>query len=150
MQTGAGGELLYHLRSVLDNRALNDAIRAQYNQTALVPTSPWLDSLSPGKPKLAVTIENSGARAHWEVSGGEPAWLWVLQFRTNEIWTTEILPANQTARTFFSSQPDVIAVSAVDRVGNESAPVALKKGTPPPVRRSGKGVGLDWRRNLNR
>ena len=149
-QPGAGGELLYHLRSVLDNRALNDAIRAQYNQTALVPTSPWLDSLSPGKPKLAVTIENSGARAHWEVSGGEPAWLWVLQFRINEVWTTEILPANQTTRTFFSSQPDVIAVSVVDRVGNESDPAALKRITSPPVRQSGKGVGLNWRSNLNR
>ncbi len=146
----AGGEIHFHLRSVTQNPALAGDVRALYSQPALVPASPWLDSIPPDKPKLTVTIENSGALAHWENSGGEPAWLWVLQFRTNEVWTTEILPANQTTRTFFSSPPIEIAVSAVDRVGNESEPAALKKSNPPPVRPSGKGASLNWRSNLNR
>jgi hypothetical protein len=77
-------------------------------------------------------------------------WLWVLQFRTDGVWTTEFLPVNQTARTFFSSPPDVIAVSALDRVGNESEPVVLEKGAPRTIRPGGRGTGLDWRRNLNR
>jgi hypothetical protein len=53
-----------------------------------------------------------------------------LQYRTKEGWTTEILTANQTAKTFPDFAPDVIAISAVDRVGNVSQPVVLKK-TPP-------------------
>jgi uncharacterized lipoprotein YddW (UPF0748 family) len=146
-QPRASGEIIYHLRNLLENHALTDVICAQYSQPALVPASPWLDSIPPDRPKLAVTIENSGARTHWEISGGKPAWLWVLQFRINNVWTTEILPANQTMRTFFDSKPDVIAISAVDRVGNESAPVALQKITLPPVPQNGKGVSLDWRRN---
>jgi uncharacterized lipoprotein YddW (UPF0748 family) len=129
-QSGASGEIFYHLRTLPENRALADVIRAQYPQPALVPASPWLDSLSPDKPKLTIGESRAGLRFEWATSGGEPAWLWVLQFRTNEVWTMEILPANQATRTFFGSQPDVIAVSAVDRVGNESEPAALKKGLP--------------------
>jgi len=148
-QPGADGEIFYHLRTLQENRALADVVHALYSQPALVPASPWLDAIPPDKPKLTVMIENSGAHAHWETSGGEPAWLWVLQFRTNEVWTTEILPANQTTRTFFGSPPIEISVSAVDRVGNESEPAALKKISSPPARQSGKGVSLNWRSNLN-
>jgi uncharacterized lipoprotein YddW (UPF0748 family) len=125
-QPGAGGEIFYHLRSVLDNRVLNDSVRAQYVQTALVPASPWLDSTPPDKPKLvAASNSNSGVSVRWENAGGEPAWLWVLQYRTNEVWTTEILPANQTAHTFFNAAPDAFSIRAVDRTGNLSAPAVL-------------------------
>jgi len=57
-----------------------------------------------------------------------------LQCRTNEVWTTEILPANQTAQTFPDFAPDVIAISTVDRTGNLSLPIALKKTMPAPIR----------------
>ena len=83
--------------------------------------------MPPDKPKLTVGESRSGLRFQWETSGGKPAWLWVLQYRTNEVWTTEILPADQTARTFFNSQPEVVAVSAVDRTGNLSLPAVLGK-----------------------
>jgi uncharacterized lipoprotein YddW (UPF0748 family) len=129
-EQSAGGEIHFHLRSVTQNPALAGDVRALYSQSALVPASPWLDSLPPGKPRLAIGESRAGLRFEWETSGGEPAWLWVLQFRIKDVWTTEILPANETTRTFFSSPPDVVAVSAVDRVGNESEPAALKKGTP--------------------
>jgi uncharacterized lipoprotein YddW (UPF0748 family) len=150
-QYGVTGEIFYHLRNLTDNRALADVVRAQFAQPALIPASPWLDSKRPNKPRLLV-VENNRfhLRVRWETTGGEPAWLWVLQFRINGIWTTEILPANQTERTFFDSKPDIVAVSAVDRVENESEPAALKKTTPSPVYQSGKGASLDWPRNLNR
>jgi uncharacterized lipoprotein YddW (UPF0748 family) len=53
-QPAARGEIFYHLRSLTDNPALANVVRAAYQQTALVPASPWLDSLPPGKPKLIV------------------------------------------------------------------------------------------------
>ena len=52
-QPGVGGEIFYHLRNLLDNRALADVVRAEYPQPALVPASPWLDSTPPDKPKLS-------------------------------------------------------------------------------------------------
>ena len=73
--------------------------------------------------KLAVRSDNnSGVSARWENAGGEPAWLWVLQFSTNEGWTTEILPGEPDDAHFFEqSAPDAISIRAVDRTGNLSA-----------------------------
>jgi hypothetical protein len=136
-QPAARGEIFYHLRNLTDNPALAAVVRAAYPQTALVPASPWLASLLPVKPKLMVVENNrSSLSVRWETDG-ERAWLWVLQYRTNEVWATEILPASQTTRTFENSRPEMIAVSAVDRVGNMSAPATIKKTQPV---RTGKGM----------
>jgi uncharacterized lipoprotein YddW (UPF0748 family) len=144
----AGGEVHFHLRSVLDNQALAISIRSAYAQPALVPASPWLDSLPPEQPKIIVA-ENTPAnlQARWENSGGGPAWLWVLQFHgTNNVWTTEILTANQTTKSFQSPAPEVISIRAVDRVGDLSPPGAVEKTAPPPqkptpkIRRMGKQI----------
>jgi hypothetical protein len=127
-QPGVTGCIFYSMNSLVKNTALAEALQRDINtQPALVPASPWLDSIPPDKPKLTIGEGRAGWRFQWESSGGEPAWLWVLQFRTNEVWTTEILPANETTRTFFASEPDIVSVSTVDRTGNLSSPAALKK-----------------------
>jgi uncharacterized lipoprotein YddW (UPF0748 family) len=131
-QNGAGGVVLYHLRSVTENPALNEAVRNEFARPALVPASPWLDSTPPEKPRFTV-VDNkrSGVSVRWESPGGEPPWLWVLQsLATNSVWTTEILPANQTAKAFANPAPELISIRAVDRVGNLSAAAALKKTAP--------------------
>jgi uncharacterized lipoprotein YddW (UPF0748 family) len=129
-QSAARGEIFYHLRNLTDNPALAGVVHAAYPQTALVPASPWLASLPPVKPKLIVVENNrSSLSVRWEPNG-EPGWLWILQYRTNEVWTTEILPAHQMTRTFENSRPEMVAVSAVDRVGNVSSPAAIKKTQP--------------------
>jgi len=133
-QPGAGGEIFYHLRNLTDNPALTDIVRAGYPQSALVPASPWLDSTPPDKPKPTVIIEkNSRLNVRWETSGGEPAWLWILQFRTDGVWTTQILPANQTDHLLENLAPDAISIRAVDRVGNLSAPAVLSSRKFSPV-----------------
>lgn len=143
-EQSAGGEIHFHLRSVLDNQSLANSIRAAYAQTALVPPSAWLDAAPPEKPLLNVTIaKNSSVTASW-VAGGEPAWLWVLQFRTNEVWATEILPASQMAYNFYAAAPDAISIRAVNRTGNLSAPSVLapQKLTPDPGNK--RRLDLDW------
>lgn len=149
-QPGATGEIFYHLRNLLENHALADVVRTQFSQPALVPASPWLDAIPPDKPKLTATIEKSRVWAHWETAGSEPAWLWVLQFRINGVWTTEILPASQTSRTFFDATPDVISVRAVDRTENLSQPAVLEKSEVPPVRLNDKYRNLNWQRKPTR
>lgn len=129
-QSSARGETFYHLRNLTDNPALAGVVRAEYPQTALVPASPWLDSTPPDKPKMTLGESRTGLRFQWTTSGGESVWLWVLQFRINEVWTTEILPAGEVSRTFFSARPEIVAVSAVDRTGNLSLPAVLGKGPP--------------------
>jgi uncharacterized lipoprotein YddW (UPF0748 family) len=144
-QSRAGGVIFYHLRNLTDNRALADVIRAAYTQTALVPAMPWLDSLPPDPPKLTV-VENSGSglSVRWE-SAGEAAGRWLLQYRNNEVWATEVLPANQTRRTFANFNPDLVAVRAVDRAGNVGAPAAIQKTLATRARpvQTGRGA-LNW------
>jgi uncharacterized lipoprotein YddW (UPF0748 family) len=138
-QSVNSGEIHYHLRSILENRALAEAVRAAYAQPALVPASPWIESTPPGKPQLEVTAEKKFTSAQWEISGGEQVRWWLLQFRTNAIWTTEIFPANQTSRIFENSSPDVLALRAVDRLGNLSEPEVLSPRKFLPAN-TGKGV----------
>jgi uncharacterized lipoprotein YddW (UPF0748 family) len=139
------GEIFFHLKNLTDNPALAEIIRNDYPQTALVPASPWLDSTPPDQPKLTVIIEkNSRLDVRWETSGGEPAWLWVLQFRTDGVWTTQILPANRTDHLLENLAPDAISIRAVDRTGNLSAPTVLSPQKFSPVQ-SGKGTeNLNW------
>ncbi|HEY5296712.1 MAG TPA: family 10 glycosylhydrolase [Verrucomicrobiae bacterium] len=126
------GEILFHLRSVTENPALTNVIGAEYAQPALVPASPWLDSTQPSQPKLtAILDKNSELKINWQSSGGEPAWRWVLQCRAaNNVWSTQILPANQTTQTYQDFAPDIISLRAVNRTGNLSLPASLKKITP--------------------
>jgi hypothetical protein len=154
-QPGASGEIFFHLRNLTENPALAGVVRAQYAQTALGPASPWLNSSPPGKPKISVTT-SAGANlvVRWETATNEFAKSWVLQYRgTNDVWMTQIIPANQTGCIFSNSTPEVISISAVNRFGNVSAPVAVQKTTPPPppppkkpvpkIRRMGKQILYD-------
>jgi uncharacterized lipoprotein YddW (UPF0748 family) len=150
-QAGADGEIFFHLRSVLDNRTLSDAVRAEYSQPALVPASPWLDATPPEKPKLfagqSTRSHSSQLNLRWENGGGEPAWLWVLQFRMHGTWTTEILPADQTSRFLEDRTPDAISIRAVDRTGNLSAPMVLALQKNAPAQNSSGMASLNWPAN---
>jgi uncharacterized lipoprotein YddW (UPF0748 family) len=132
-----GGKIHYHLRSVLDNPTLADSVRAAYAQPALVPASPWLDSVPPGKPKITITEARSGWRVQWENVGGKPARWWVLQFWINGSWTTQILPAIQTSQSFFNSETGTVFIRAVDRLGNASEPatIFIPRKNPPLLHR---------------
>ncbi|MBI1292288.1 family 10 glycosylhydrolase [bacterium] len=115
-----------------------------YRQKALVPASPWLDSVPPASPNgLSVT----GNTLSWFAGPGESAFLYVVYRREGGAWQYDIIPGNQTSYTLPASadkvsttdniqggsstsvtkgsKADYVAVSAVDRVGNESIRVTL-------------------------
>jgi uncharacterized lipoprotein YddW (UPF0748 family) len=124
-QTSVSGEIHYHLRSITQNPALAAAVQSQYAQPALVPTSPWIDSVPPEKPNLFAATENSVTSVRWFSPFGEPPRWWLLQICTNNNWTTEILPGSQSSRILYNSNPDAISLRAVDRLGNLGAPTVL-------------------------
>jgi uncharacterized lipoprotein YddW (UPF0748 family) len=136
-EQSVGGKIHYHLRSILENPALTDSIRAAYAQPALVPASPWLDSVPPEKPKLILAEARSGWRVQWENGGGKTARWWVLQFWINGSWTTQILPASQTSQGFFNSETGAVFIRAVDRLGNASEPatIFIPRKNPPLLHR---------------
>ena len=136
-QTSNGGEIHYHLRSVMENPALAAAVRAQYASPALVPASPWIAASSPVKPKLTVDTGNNSAHVRWENAGGDaPRW-WLCQSRTNGVWTTQIFPASRTDCYLDGGSPDAISLRAVDRLGNLSEAIVWtpRKFSPPDTAR---------------
>jgi uncharacterized lipoprotein YddW (UPF0748 family) len=119
----APGHIHWSSMALMKNAPLDAALaRDVYQQPALIPASPWLDSTPPPKPKLSVSPWKKTMTIRWENAGAEPARWWVLQCRTNMVWTTEIFPANTSERYRENFQPDAIVIRAVDRTGNLSSP----------------------------
>jgi uncharacterized lipoprotein YddW (UPF0748 family) len=133
-QSSNGGEIHYHLRSVLENPALAAAVRSQYAQPALIPATTWLDATPPAKPGLTVSAGKNSAAIRWQNNGTEPAKLWVFQIRCDGHWLTEILPAPETSRTINGMVPEAVAIRAVDRLGNLSGPAVWTPPAPPASR----------------
>ena len=148
-QTSVSGEIHYHLLSVANNRPLAAAVQSQYAPPALVPASPWIDSVPPEKPNLYAATENSITAIRWSPAEAAPRW-WLLQVCTSNNWTTEVLPAGQTTRILTNSNPDAISLRAVNQLGNVSAAAILSpqkkisQAQSPPVHGSIGIESLAW------
>jgi hypothetical protein len=75
-----------------------------------------------------VSNGGSGSRLEirWTPSGSGKASLWLVQTRIGGEWTEEILPADRTTRVWNGAQPEVVAVSAVNRNGELSTPSVVQ------------------------
>jgi uncharacterized lipoprotein YddW (UPF0748 family) len=132
-QRGATGNVYFSMRSFMFGRdnLPEKLVAGPYANKALVPASTWLDSIPPLSPVVRVGRDTaSGATLMTlEPQGAEATWVWLIRARVGTDWTTEIFPGFQRflriPRTAGSAPADEIAVSAVDRSGNESAPTLL-------------------------
>jgi uncharacterized lipoprotein YddW (UPF0748 family) len=121
MEPVADGNIHFSMKPLMENRAgIGDALRQEaYQQPALVPASPWLNSAAPAQPALATKRDTKRVTAAW--TGSKDVWQWAVQKRINGEWHVEILPAEQTSLVVSSGDtaelPDAIAVTAVSRVG---------------------------------
>jgi uncharacterized lipoprotein YddW (UPF0748 family) len=128
-QSGSTGHIHWSMKSLLNNRALADDLAQNvYTEPALMPPTPWLDSVPSAKPTLHAKLERtSKTRIDWEPAKGEKSWLWLLQYRRVNKWTSEVLSADKRTRLLEGPPPDAIALTAVDRLGNASQPVTLAR-----------------------
>jgi hypothetical protein len=95
---GAGGNVHFSMKVFMQNRDSLDGrlLAGPYAAPALVPSSPWLDSIPPRAP-LARLERDSATRAIKVVfspRGTDKVWLWVLRYRYGPDWSTMILPAD--------------------------------------------------------
>ncbi len=137
-QPGATGNVYFSMRSLMSgNTGLPERLAAgPYATRALVPASRWLDSVPPAVPivRAGRDARTGALTLTLRPQGSEPTWLWVIRSRSQSSWTTEIIPGfNATyafPRTVGPSPIEAVVVTAVDRTGNESAPVIV--GIPSP------------------
>jgi uncharacterized lipoprotein YddW (UPF0748 family) len=131
---GANGNVHFSARVFMQNRdSLVDRLLAgPYAGPALVPPSPWLDSIPPLAPR-ATLRRDAATRAlavDFKPVGQQKVWRWVVRYRVGPDWSTLLLPGMQRTHMFAPSSanapPDEVVISAVDRVGNESKPTVAK------------------------
>lgn len=126
-QTVSAGHVHWNMKSLARSAELASALsQGPYKEAALVPACPWLDGKSPGKPKISVSTRLPGElRASWSVATGEPPRFWLLQLKRGTTWTSTI--SSQTSIKLSAPAPEVVAVTAIDRVGNASPPAVVAK-----------------------
>src|SRR5262249_14364200 len=122
-QSGIDGHILWNMKSLMRNQALDDALETHiYTQPALMPASPWLGTGRPPKPTLSVAdVSAAKLRVNWAPGANSKPSLWLVQTRNGRDWRTEIMPAEKMSATWTGDLPEVVAVSAVDRIGNVSS-----------------------------
>ena len=125
-QSKAPGQIHWSASALMKNGAVQTALmRDSYRQPALVPKFGWLDSTPPPKPAASAKISGKTATLSLTTTGTERAWQWVVQAKQFGDWKTQILPGDRTSLAF-DLKPEFVAVTAVDRCGNASAPAVLK------------------------
>jgi uncharacterized lipoprotein YddW (UPF0748 family) len=118
---GATGLVHFSMRALMrDDHALVEALRSgPYAAPALPPATHWLPAAPVPAPRMSFAA--AGAEARLEPGGVErPRW-WVVRTRTAQGWRTEILPGWRDSVPLGEALE--VAVSAVDRLGNESPAV---------------------------
>jgi uncharacterized lipoprotein YddW (UPF0748 family) len=127
-QKGATGNIHFSMKALMKDGAAADALKAVYTEPALVPASPWLGGLPPAKPQIEWRDE-AGKNVLRARASGEGVRLFVVRSQLGGKWTIQLSAAHIDQPTVFSFEmtPDQLAISAIDRVGNESELVTTGK-----------------------
>jgi len=120
----APGTILFSMRSLMAADSIHFKALAQgpFVRPALMPACRWLDDQAPDAPAVQVAANDSGWHLTWQPRGKEKAFLYGLYVKRAERWRPVLLPAAQTALDLPGREGRIsaIAVTAIDRCGNES------------------------------
>jgi uncharacterized lipoprotein YddW (UPF0748 family) len=122
---GAGGHLHFSMKPLLEDRDGVARLLAAgpYAEPALVPATPWLGGEVPASPRLR---HDGGSRLRIEAAAGEPTSVWAVWRRADGRWRFAVQPAQDTAVSADPGREDAVAVAAVGRLGQTSAPAVLR------------------------
>ncbi|MEP6832928.1 MAG: family 10 glycosylhydrolase [Gemmatimonas sp.] len=140
LQAGATGNVHFSMVSLMQNQAsMNDALVAgPYAQVALVPASPWLKSPLPATPQPVIAEANGVRELRLLPQGDRAPWLWLVRARVDSAWISVVLPGAQTSwRIPGANMPTTLAVTALNRAGQESDPISALPTIPPEAGRNG-------------
>lgn len=128
---GATGHILFNAKVWMQNvDGIADTLATLYAEPALVPATPWLDQVPPGRPIARAVRDSLNGDLSVRFAPIEQqrvAW-WVIQSLVNGQWRNAILPGDARSHIFRydDGDIDVGSVSAVDRNGNVSAAAIVR------------------------
>jgi uncharacterized lipoprotein YddW (UPF0748 family) len=128
-QPVSAGHIHYDFKALMMNAELKTALRQRaYSEAALVPASPWMGRGVTSRPSFVLSGELSGnLRFGASPARGEQVSRWVLQLKTDGRWTTEFLPGGTVSRILGGVQPEVMALTPIDRYGNAGPLVVFER-----------------------
>ncbi len=123
------GVVHWSISSVIQNTNLAKALEAgPYKDGALVPPSPWIDKTAPEPPAVIITKLQDSLQVRWTHTNEQDVFRWVIYYRYGNLWSYKIVNRKdrmlQVKLVGGTDKSPVtlnsVAVSAVDRTGNES------------------------------
>ena len=122
----SNGEVHWSIGSLTKDSNLAKAIiNGPYKNEALVPASSWLDNKAPEPPVVKTEQQGDSVKISWTHDNEADVFRWVVYYQYGDKWTYTIL--NHNAQFFMVNKQSGknklrnIAVTAVDRTGNESS-----------------------------
>lgn len=126
-QPGATGNVHFSMIALMQERnGLAETLaEGVYARPALVPQTPWIEAEAPPAPSVAV---RPPATLVLTPGGNGAVHRWVVRVRHGAAWSLDVLPGAVREHTLEHGRPDEVVVSAVGRLGRESAPVRWPGG----------------------
>lgn len=121
MTPGSPGLCMFSAKWLLNPESAlsRELVDGPYAADALVPASPWLDGTRPGAPVVDLARTPDGAvRVQWTAHDDEAVARWVVYSEREGKWSHVIVAGAESALVIDEGATRV-AVSAVDRAGNE-------------------------------
>ena len=121
------GDIHWSISALTQNPDVAKAVLdGPYKKRALVPPSPWLDDVPPSMPEVTVKKEGADVSLSWNTANDKDVFQWVVYYKYGGKWDYTILDRKTQTITLKKQQGEKplmltsIAVTAVDRTGNES------------------------------
>lgn len=132
-QTRTNGMLFYNTTATLSRNSGEMAamlVSDLFADVALPPAATWLDRTAPATPVMTVGTGPRGSVAAILAPGAEsPRW-WLVRWRSQRQWTTQVLRGTERTLSLVSptdASVDWVVVNAVDAAGNMSADAAWRR-----------------------
>ena len=124
---GASGNIHFSAKAFMHNQGhIDDTLSAgPYQGPALVPACPWLDNKPPAAPAAEAKRDTGGNLVvSWRTPTDNDVFLYAIYAHVNGAWRMDVVPGSTNGysiNTTGSTVPGALAVSAIDRAGNESS-----------------------------
>jgi uncharacterized lipoprotein YddW (UPF0748 family) len=128
-RAGVNGQVHFSIAALMENRkGISDQLMANsYQSAALVPATPWLGAKLPLAPTVVVRRTSGAHSLSLKAANGNAPARYAIWSRYGAQWRFTTVPAGRSGWSVpddeRSGPANAIVVSAVDRLGNESARV---------------------------
>jgi len=132
----ANGHVHFSMKPLVKNEHdISDRLKKDvYQEAALVPASTWIEEKAPEAPEFKLgnfDADSTGTvDLSFKMGNSEEPWVYALYKLNGKKWNMQVVPGTSTTLTLKADAkgnlPSQVALSAVDRNGNESDKVILK------------------------